>query len=157
MATGTLDPRKVMTGHDGRLYVTVGGKSVLMANVDTFQAQMNFSNIDFNPVGDRLTYAVPGNISVSLTLTEAVITDDITIGPLLDAIAAGKKPTWDFRGTLDREYDSQQEDITYSNCVPDGSWDVQNLTPGDVLKRALNFRVNSIPKRLKQLTGVTAA
>lgn len=157
MATGTLDPRKVMTGHDGRLYVTVGKQSVLMANVDTFQAQMNFSNIDFNPVGDRLTYAIPGNISVSLSLTEAVITDDITIGPLLDAIAAGKKPTYDFRGCLDRKYDSQQEDITYKNCVPDGSWDVQNLTPGDVLKRALNFRVNSIPKRLKQLTGVTTA
>lgn len=157
MAVGTLDPRKVMTGHDGRLYVTVNGQSVLMANVDTFQAQMNFGNIDFNPVGDRLTYAIPGNISVSLSLTEAVVTDDITIGPMLEAIAAGKKPTYDFRGTLDREFDSQQEDITYQNCVPDGTWDIQNLTPGDVLKRALNFRVNSVPKKLKQLTGVTTA
>lgn len=157
MATGTLDPRKVMTGHDGRLYVTVDGKSVLMANVDTFQSQMNFSNIDFNPVGDRLTYAIPGNISVSLTITEAVVTDDITLGPVLDAIAAGKKPTYDFRGCLDREYDSQQEDISYQTCVPDGTWDVQNLTPGDVLKRALGFRVNSIPKKLKQLTGMATA
>lgn len=154
MATETLDPRRVMTGHDGRLYAVVDGKSYLMANVDTFQSQINFSNIDFNPVGDRLTYAIPGNLSVSLTLTEAVITDDITIGPLLDALAAGKKPTYNFRGTLDREYDSQGQDISYQNCIPDGTWDVQNLTPNDVIKRALSFRVNSIPKTLKKLTGM---
>ena len=38
----TLDPRKVMTGHDGKLYITVDGKSQFMANVDTFQAQITF-------------------------------------------------------------------------------------------------------------------
>ena len=151
MATETLDPRRVMTGHDGRLYAVIDN---LMANVDTFQSQINFSNIDFNPVGDRLTYAIPGNLSVSLTLTEAVITDDITIGPLLDALAAGKKPTYNFRGTLDREFDSQGQDISYQNCIPDGTWDVQNLTPNDVIKRALSFRVNSIPKILKKLIGM---
>lgn len=151
--TTTLDPRKVMTGHDGRLYVTVGGKSVCMLNVDTFQSQMNFSNIDFNAVGDRITYAIPGNVSVTLTLTEAVVTDAHILGPVLDAIERGEKPIYDFRGVLDREYDEQQEDIAYNNCVPDGSWDIQNLTPNDVLKRASVFRVNSIPKRLKTLTG----
>lgn len=151
--SATLDPRKLMTGHDGRLYADVDGVSVCMLNVDTFQAQMNFSNIDFNAVGDRLTYAVPGNYSVNLTLTEAVVTDEYTIGPVLEAISNGKKPVFNFRGTLDREYDSQQEDITYQNCIPDGTWDIQNLTPNDVIKRSLNFRVNSIPKRLKQLTG----
>lgn len=150
----TLDPRKVMTGHDGRLYCTAGNVSVCMCNVDTFQSQMNFSNIDFNPVGDRLTYAIPGNISVSLSITEAVVSDEYTIGPLLDAIEKGEKPVYTFRGVLDRDYDSQQEDITYQNCVPDGSWDIQNLTPNDVLKRALNFRCNAIPKRLKQLTNI---
>lgn len=149
----TLDPRKLMTGHDGRLYVTVGDQSLCMLNVDTFQSQMNFSNIDFNAVGDRLTYAVPGNYSVSLTITEAVVTDDYTLGVVLDAIAKGKKPVFNFRGVLDREYDAQQEDITYQNCIPDGTWDIQNLTPNDVLKRSLGFRVNAIPKRLKQLTG----
>lgn len=151
--TTTLDPRKVMTGHDGRLYVEFEGQSICMMNVDTFQSQINFGNIDFNAVGDRLTYAIPGNISISLTITEAVVTDEYTLGPVLDAISEGKKPVFNFRGVLDREYDAQQEDITYRNCVPDGTWDVQNLTPNDVIKRALGFRVNSIPKRLKQLTG----
>ena len=150
----TLDPRKVMTGHDGRLYAEVDGVSICMLNVDTFQSQINFSNIDFNAVGDRLTYAIPGNVSVSLTITEAVVTDEITIAPILAALAAGKKIIFNFRGVLNREYDSQQQDIPYQNCVPDGTWDIQNLTPNDVIKRALAFRVNSIPAPLKTLTGM---
>lgn len=150
----TLDPRKVMTGHDGRLYAEVNGKSICLMNVDTFQSQLNFSNIDFNAVGNRLTYAIPGNVSVSLTITEAVVTDAITMKPILDALAAGKKIVFNFRGVLDREYDKQQEDISYQNCIPDGTWDVQNLTPNDVIKRSLAFRVNSIPKALKTLTGM---
>lgn len=154
MAEATLDPRKVMTGHDGRLYVTAGGASVCMANVDAFQTQLNFSNIDFNPVGDRWTYAIPGNISGTLTITEAVVTDEYTIGPVLDAIEAGEKPVYQFRGVLDREYDGEQQDITYENCVPDGAWDLQNLTPGEVLKRNLGFRLNKIPTRIKQLATV---
>lgn len=141
----TLDPRNLMTGHDGRLYITVNGQSVIMANVDTFQAQINFSNIDFNPVGDRWTYPVPGNQSGTLTITEAVITDEYTLGPVLEAIRNGEVPTYQFRGVLDRPYDGQKEDITYKTCIPDGSWDVQNLTPGDVLKRALNFRIGEVP------------
>ena len=55
----TLDPRKVMTGHDGKLYITINGKSQFMANVDTFQAQINFSNTDFQPIGDLQVYAIP--------------------------------------------------------------------------------------------------
>lgn len=45
MADATLDPRKVMTGHDGKLYVVVDGASIFMANVDTFQAQLNFQTL----------------------------------------------------------------------------------------------------------------
>ena len=150
----TLDPRKVMTGHDGRLYADIEGVSICMLNVDSFQSQINFSNIDFNAVGNRLTYAIPGNVSINLTLTEAVVTDEITIAPILTALAEGKKIVFNFRGVLDRAYDSQQQDIPYLNCVPDGTWDIQNLTPNEVIKRALSFRVNSIPKPLKTLTGM---
>lgn len=150
MADATLDPRKVMTGHDGKLYIVIEGTSIFMANVDTFQAQLNFSNIDFNPIGDRWTYPIQGNVSGNLTITEAVVSDEFTLGPVLDAIAAGKKIFYQFRGVLDRQYDAKQEDITYKECVPDGTWDIQNLTPGDVIKRSLGFRMGVVPTRLKQ-------
>lgn len=149
----TLDPRKVMTGHDGKLYITVNGKSQFMANVDTFQAQINFSNTDFQPVGDLQVYAIPISFTVTLTFTEAVISDDLLMGPILDALAEGYVPDFDFRGTLDRMYDSQSQELTYGYCVPDGAFDVQNITPGEVIKRAMSFRVNSIPKYLNKLTA----
>ena len=153
MSAATLDPRKVMTGHDGKLYITVGGKSYFMANVDTFQSQLNFSNTDFQPVGDLMTYAIPIGINCTITFTEAVISDDLIMAPILEALAEGYVPTFDFRGTLDRQYDSQSQELTYSTCVPDGAFDLQNLTPGEVIKRSSSFRVNKIPQYLSKLAS----
>lgn len=150
---GTLDPRKVMTGHDGKLYITVDGKSQFMANVDTFQAQLNFSNTDFQPVGDLMVYAIPISVSCNLSFTEAVISDDLVMGPILDGLKKGKVITFDFRGTLDRQYDDQSQELAYKTCVPDGTFDLQNLTPGEVIKRAMSFRVNNIPEYLKKLSA----
>lgn len=153
MANATLDPRKVMTGHDGKLFITVGKKSYFMANVDTFQSQLNFSNIDFSPIGDRMTYAIPGGVSCTLTFTEAVVSDTLLMEPILEALAKGEIPTFDFRGRLDRQYDSKSQEITYQWCVPDGAFDIQNITPGEVIKRSSSFRVNKIPKFLKDLAA----
>lgn len=149
----TLDPRKVMTGHDGKLYCTVNGKSHFLANVDTFQSQLNFSNTDFQPVGDLMSYAIPTGVTCTLTYTEAVISDELVMAPILEALAAGYVPTFEFRGTLDRAYDSQGQVLTYRNCVPDGTFDLQNLTPGEVIKRSTSYRVNEIPKFLKKLAA----
>ena len=151
MANATLDPRKVMTGHDGKLYITVGKKSYFMANVDTFQSQLNFQNTDFQPVGDLMSYAIPIGVSCTITFTEAVISDELIMAPILEALAKGEVPTFDFRGRLDRQYDSQSQELTYQYCVPDGAFDLQNLTPGEVIKRSSSFRVNKIPKYLKKL------
>lgn len=149
----TLDPRKVMTGHDGKLYITVNGVSQFMANVDTFQSQLNFTNTDFQPVGDLQIYAKTTGFTCTLTYTEAVISDDLVMKPILDALAEGYVPTFDFRGTLNRDYDGQGQELTYGNCVPDGTFDIQNLTPGEVIKRSTSYRVNSIPKFLKELAS----
>ena len=75
------------------------------------------------------------------------------MAPILDALAQGYVPAFDFRGTLDRPYDSQSQELTYGNCVPDGAFDIQNITPGEVIKRSMSYRVNSIPKALNKLTA----
>ena len=97
MPEATLDPRKVMTGHDGKLYITVDGKSQFMANVDTFQSQLNFSNTDFQPVGDLMQYAIPIGVSCNLSFTEAVISDSLIMGPILDGLREGKVITFSVR------------------------------------------------------------
>lgn len=149
----TLDPRKVMTGHDGKLYITVEGVSAPLLNVDTFQAQMNFTNTDFQPIGDLVQYALTTGVSTTLSFTEAVVTDEYVIAPLLESLKRGIVPTFDFRGTLTRPYDGQEQQVTYNTCIPEGTFDLQNLTPGEVIKRSTSFRVNSLPEAIKSIVG----
>ncbi len=40
-------------------------------------------------------------------------------------------------------------------CVPDGSVDLQNLTPGEIIKRAWSFRCNASPEMIEQFQGIT--
>ena len=47
-----LDVRKLITGKDGRLFVTTKkGTNLFLAEVDTFQAQLSPANTDYQPVG----------------------------------------------------------------------------------------------------------
>ena len=67
-----LDVRKLISGKDGRLFVTTkAGINIFLAEVDTFQAQISPANTDYQPVGSSLIYSVNTGYSVTLTLTEA--------------------------------------------------------------------------------------
>lgn len=144
-----LDVRKLITGKDGRLFVTTKkGTNIFLAEVDTFQAQLSPSNTDYQPVGSALIYSVNTGYSITLTLTEAVVRDDVMIKEFIDDVQKGYFPSFDFQGKM-RRRDGQAERIVYRNCVPDGSIDLQNLNPGEIIKRAWSFRVNATPEMLE--------
>ena len=147
-----LDVRKLITGKDGRLFVTTKkGTNLFLAEVDTFQAQLSPANTDYQPVGSALVYAVNTGYSVTLTLTEAVVRDDVMLTELITDLQNGFFPAFDFQGKM-RRRDGQAERVVYRNCVPDGSIDLQNLTPGEIIKRAWSFRVNCTPEILENFT-----
>ena len=147
-----LDVRKLITGKDGRLFVTTKkGTNLFLAEVDTFQAQLSPANTDYQPVGSALIYAVNTGYSVTLTLTEAVVRDDVMLTELITDLQNGYFPAFDFQGKM-RRRDGQAERVVYRNCVPDGSIDLQNLTPGEIIKRAWSFRVNCTPEILENFT-----
>lgn len=150
MARQILDTRQLMSGKDGFLYINIDGQDIFMAAVDTFQVQGNISNSDYQPVGSILSYAVPTGVSFSLTFSEAVISDQYVAKPVIDAIRDGKVPTFDFAGVCERP-DGQTQRMTFKHCVPDGSIDLMNLNPGDILKRSFSFRINSVPQYLNSL------
>ena len=142
-----LDVRKLISGKDGRLFVTTKrGTNIFLAEVDTFQTQINPANTDYQPVGSALIYAVNTGYSVTLTMTEAVIRDDV----MQDELSSDLQnfPSFDFQGKM-RRRDGQSERMVYRNCVPDGTVDLQNLNPGDIIKRAWSFRVNATPEMLE--------
>lgn len=147
-----LDTRQLMTGKDGRLFVNVDGVDYFFAEVDAFQVQMSVANTDYQPVGSILSFAVNTGVSFSLTFSEAVVRDDLMMAPLLESIKEGKMPTWNFQGANER-WDGQSERITFKNCTPDGSVDIMNLTPGDIIKRSWSFRINSVPEFLQKLAS----
>ena len=94
-----LDINKVITGKDGQLFLTLSDKTnMFLGEVDTFQAQLSVTNTDYQPVGSTLSYAVTTGYSVTLTMTEVVIRDDVMMKKLFDEISNGNLPQFDFVG-----------------------------------------------------------
>lgn len=83
---GGFDPRLILTGRDGLLY---DGEGNLLAEVNEFQAQINFSNTDYQPAGSKLTWAIPTGYTVTLTFTETVVRDARLLQKVLAGIQAG--------------------------------------------------------------------
>lgn len=80
--SGRLDPRNILRGHNGQLY---DGDGNFLAEVNTWQAQVNFTNTDYQAAGSKITWAIPQSYNVTLTFTETVIKD----ARLLKSIIAG--------------------------------------------------------------------
>ena len=145
-----LDTRKLMTGKDGRLFVEFDGNQTFLAEVDQFTVNMNVTNVDAQPVGSILVYAVASGVTFSLQLSEMVVRDDLIMEPLIENIRAGKVPTFNFQGGAER-WDGQEQRMTFRNCTPDGEFNLLNLTPGEIIKRSQNYRINSVPEWLNKL------
>ena len=96
--SGTFDPRGILRGYNGELY---DGDGNFLAEVNTWQAQVNYTNTDYQPAGSKLTWAVPQSYTVTLTFTETVIRD----ARLLQKVIAGLRnnapdATLNFMGVL---------------------------------------------------------
>ena len=145
-----LDVRKIISGKDGQLFVTSKkGVNIFLAEVDAFQTQISPVNTDYQPIGSALIPAINTGYSVTLTLTEAVVRDDVMLSELISDLQSGFFPSFDFTGKM-RRRDGQAERIVYRNCIPDGTIELQNLTPGEIVKRSWSFRVNATPEMLEK-------
>ena len=80
--SGSFDPRNILRGYNGELY---DGDGNFLAEVNQWQAQVNYTNTDYQPAGSKLTWAVPQSYTVTLTFTETVIRD----ARLLQKVIAG--------------------------------------------------------------------
>lgn len=143
-----LDTRKLITGKDGQLFVEhpETGDMIFLAEVNNFNVAMNVSNTDYQPVGSILIFGVQTGVSFTLTFTEALIREDVTMKPILDMIQSGVTPNYTFQGTLKRQYDGEETRQILRNCIPDGTFNLMNVTPGEVLQRETSWRINSFPE-----------
>ncbi len=57
------------------------------------------------------------------------------------------------RTTLCEKPDGQQERLSFNNAVPNGTFGLQNLTPGEVVEREHSFSLNQIPKFIQEIAA----
>ena len=151
MAAGnnsTLDTTELMTGKDGKLFVEVNGVNTFLAEINEFKVAMNVNTAEYQGVGSILVGTVPTGVTFDLTYTEAVIRDDV-----ITAIQNGYLPVYNFQGVNTKPDGSSEGRIAFNNAVPNGTIDLMSLTPGDVIKRANSFRLNSIPKMISEMAA----
>ncbi|WOC33481.1 MULTISPECIES: hypothetical protein [Caproicibacterium] len=142
-----LDTRKIATGKDGRLFCGVGQDTPqFLAECGEWSAKLNVKNTDFQPVGSGLVVAVPTGFSVTLTMTETVVRDDVMLEPLITALQKGIIPWYTMNCGITRAIDDQEERMTFNQCVPDGDIDLASLKPGEIIQRSWSFRVNMLPQ-----------
>lgn len=85
--TGTFDPRNILRGYDGELY---DGDGNFLAEVNTWQAQVNFTNTDYQAAGNKISWAILQSYTVTLTFTETVIKDARLLQKVIAALERGQ-------------------------------------------------------------------
>ena len=148
----TLNTTELMTGKDGRLAVEFNGKNVVLAEINTFAVNMNVNTTETQPVGSIVVKRVPTGVSFDLTFTEMVVRDDLIIGPLLEAIQKGYIPIYNFQGTIEKP-DGQEQRMAFNEAVPNGTFSLQNLTPGEIVQRENSFALNTVPQFISKLAS----
>lgn len=148
----TLNTTELMTGKDGRLFVEFDGKNVFLAEINTFAVNMNVNTTEKQPVGSILVHRIPTGVTFDLTYTEMVIRDDLIMEPLLAAIHQGRIPVYNFQGVTEKP-DGQEQRLAFNNAVPNGTFGLQSLTPGEVIEREQSFALNSIPQFISSLAS----
>lgn len=152
MKNNTLNTTELMTGKDGRLFVEFNGTNVFLAEINTYSVNMNVNTAEKQPVGSILVHRIPTGVTFDLTYTEMVIRDDLIMEPLLEAIHNGVIPVYNFQGVAYKP-DGQEQRIAFNNAVPNGTFGLQNLTPGEVIEREQSFALNSIPQFISSLAS----
>lgn len=148
----TLNTTELMTGKDGRLFVEFEGVNVFLAEINTYSVVMNVNTAEKQPVGSILVHRIPTGVTFDLTYTEMVIRDDLIMEPLLESLHNGWVPVYNFQGVAYKP-DGQEQRIAFNNAVPNGSFGLQTLTPGEVIEREQSFALNAIPAFIKSIAS----
>lgn len=152
MPNNTLNTTELMTGKDGRLFVEFNGKNYFLAEINNFAVNMNVNTTEKQPVNSIVVHRIPTGVTFDLTYTEMVIRDDLIMEPLLEAIHAGQIPSYNFQGVAYKP-DGQEQRLAFNGAVPNGTFGLMNLTPGEVIEREQSFALNQIPSFISSIAS----
>lgn len=136
------DSRKALSGKDGALY---NGNGKLLARMETFSTKASVASQSYQPIGEFQEHAVVTGYKITISFTEYVIEDEEFISDLFEMFENGTIPEWNFQGVVHGRNGSEER-MVYNYCVPDGDIDLQNVSIGELIKRAWSMTVNDKPR-----------
>ncbi len=147
---GADDVRRVFSGKDGMIFSETGK---MLATVDTYQIQLNVTNATYQPLGDAQSHEHLTGYSVNINITECIIKDTDFIKDVFKMLQSGQPSDaeWTFQGVI-KGRNGTEERMIFRDCVPSGNIDLQNISPGDIIKRQWSLFVNRPPELQNMLT-----
>ena len=118
----------------------------------TFAVNMNVNTTETQPVGSIVVKRVPTGVYFDLTFTEMVVRDNLIMEPLLEAIRNGYIPVYNFQGVVEKP-DGQEQRMAFNDAVPNGTFGLMSLTPGEIVQREHSFALNEVPKYISALAS----
>ena len=141
--------RQVRTGKDGAIYNSMGN---LLASMESYNSQINFVNAKHQELGNNQVLEANTGYEVTLKFTETVVEDIQFVEDVNLYQNEGIVPNWTFQGVICGANGSEDRTI-YPNCIPSGTLDLQNVSSGDVIKRAWSVYVNGRVRKQGTLTA----
>lgn len=142
------DARLAVSGANATFHDDEGN---VMASIESWQSQVNVTNATYKPCGTSMERGVMTGTRITLTCSQIMVEDDKFIDMLLEGIETGVMPAFNFQGVIHGKTGGEGR-IVYRQCVPDGNIDIQNVSTGDIIKRAWNFIVNEPVDMQSKLT-----
>lgn len=148
----TLNTQELMKGTDGLMFVEFEGANIPLLEVENFAVNMNFSAVDKQYVGNPVIQSVPTGVAFTLAFTESVVRDEPIINVILASLKRGKFPVFNFQGKLEKP-DGQEQRYAFNNAVPNGTFGLMNVTPGEIVSREQNYTLNEVPDIISSIAS----
>lgn len=166
--------RRLARGFQGELYATVGGIGVgevweegelvnkqgdsrRLLQVNSWRAWETVDELEYSPSGQRVKVVTQGQVSVHLTIVEAVIADGALLADVLTAIRSGRHLVLDFLGRLEpprgQGTGARVGDYVINDCVVVGDVELMNIDPSGLVMRNWTLRGNTIPNLQQAFVG----
>ena len=146
--SAATDARHSRAGKDAMIY-DPDGKA--LAQAESFTAKASFSNDTYTPLGQNGELENNNTIGVKIDISEIVVLDGYLFNQLMAAVTRGDSPVVTLTGVIEGRNGSEER-VVYRECIFTGDSDIQNVSSGDVLKRAFSFHCNGEIENKKQLT-----
>lgn len=138
-----VESRYLFSGKDSEIRDADGN---LLSTVDSWQAQVNFTNATYQPLGTAQQMEFMTAYAVTIVISQCIVEDDQFIKDAFDFFHQGRHaPMWTFSSII-KGYNGTESRYIFRDCVPSGQLDLHNLTVGDTIKRTWNLHVNQPPE-----------